>query len=87
MLTFGTLTPPTLTVSFALRSVSCQLLPTTGSTPTPVPKVIVLERPPSTKVELFVESNCVWWEHAAPQRVPKDGREGGKGLYRRCGTY
>lgn len=86
-LTFGTLTPPTLTVSFALRSVSCQLSPMTGSTPTPVPKVIVLERPPSTKVLLFVASNFVWCEHAAPQRVPGDAREGGKRRDRRGGTH
>lgn len=57
-LTLGTTTPPTVTVSLALRRLSCQLSPTTGSTPTPVPKVMVLARLPSTKVELLVESNC-----------------------------
>lgn len=62
-LTLGTDRVPTRTVSVALRRVSCQLLPTTGSTPTPVPKVIMLVRPPSTNVVLFEESNLTWLVH------------------------
>ena len=70
-LTLGTARPPTVTVSVALRRESCQLLPITGSTPTPVPNVMVEVRLPSTNVELFVESNLTWLEHAVPQRVPR----------------
>ncbi len=51
-LTPGTDNPPTATVSCALRKVSRQLFPITGSTPTPVAKVILVDRPPSTNVEL-----------------------------------
>ena len=70
MLTFGTEMLPAVTVSVALRRVSCQLFPMTGSTPTPVAKVILLVRPPSTKVELFDGSNWTWFEHGAPHMVP-----------------
>ena len=56
--TFGVEIPPTVTVSFASRRVSCQLFPMTGSTPTPVPKVMVVVCFSSTKVELFVGSKA-----------------------------
>lgn len=73
-LTAGTLNPPTATVSFPLRRVSCQLLPMTGSTPTPVPKVMVEVRPPSTKVELLDGSNFFWFAHGEPQAVLGNSR-------------
>ncbi len=69
-LTAGTLNPPTATVSFPLRRVSCQLLPMTWSTPTPVPNVMVEVRPPSTKVELLDGSNFFWFAHGGLQAVP-----------------
>ena len=62
--------PPTDTVSFALRRMSLCSEPTMGSTPTPIANVIELVQPPSTRVVLLVESNFTW-EHAVPQRVPK----------------
>lgn len=69
-LTLGTLRVPIATVSRAVRKVSLQLLPMTGSTPTPVANVMELDRPPSTKVELFDESNLTWLAHAVPHWVP-----------------
>ena len=69
-LVLGTESVPTVTVSVALRSVSCQLLPITGSTPTPVANVIVVVLFPSTKVELLDESNWTWLAHGAPHSVP-----------------
>ena len=69
-LTLGTLRVPIDTVSLALRKVSLQLFPMTGSTPTPVANVMEVERPPSTKVQLFDESNFTWLEQAVPHSVP-----------------
>ena len=62
--------PPTATVSVDVRSESCQLLPFTGVTPTPVPNVIVDVRPPSTNVLDLLELNWRWFLHAVPHAVP-----------------
>lgn len=68
--TSGAESPPIETVSRALRRLRRKSAPTTGSTPTPVAKVMDDVLPRSTNVELFEASNWIWFEQATSQSVP-----------------